>query len=230
MANRVQAGIHRANGRAAATAHFLLCCFAALLFSVLPACANIGRIQDENSRLRRENHELKAQVARQQERIGRLQGQIAALEKKIETPSPALPDVQRSDLTVVSAIELGKYSGAYDSDGDGSLDEARVYLHTLDQHGRFVPAVGRAVMQVVAIRASGPVELGKQVFEPKAFTDAYVSGLAGTHFTLEAKLPTPPPAEADDLTIKVTFTDAATGASFSKQMVQKLRSASNERE
>lgn len=181
---------------------------------------NAGRVSEENSRLRRENMALSGQVEASKSQVERLRGQIQALQAKVDTPGPALPDVQASDLPVVTKITFGKYSGVMDTDGDGADDVVRVYVHTLDQHGRFLPAVGRAIVQVVTIEPdAAPRQLARAVFEPKQFTAAYRSGFTGTHYTLEAKLDPPLAKDAGDVTIKVTFTDAATGAAFMAQLL-----------
>jgi hypothetical protein len=79
--------------------------------------------------------------------------------------------------------------------------------------------VGKAALQVVRIDATeGVKELARRDYDVKAFDEAFVSGLTGTHFTLEAQIHPPLPTAKADVTIKVTFTDAATGATFTHQM------------
>ncbi len=190
--------------------------FLALLSTCLPGCGSSARISEENTRLRRENYDLAQKVAQLEENAKLRDAQFAALEQKLN--AHPVEGVRVSDLPVVSKIDFGTHSGIFDSNGDGTLDTARVYLHTLDQRGRFLPAAGKAVMQVVLIDASaGAKEIARAAFDPKAFDAAYVSGFTGTHFTLEAAISPALPKQTKDATIKVTFTDAATGASFTQQ-------------
>ena len=195
----------------------------ACLFAQLVACGSTS-VSDENARLRRQNLELNEKVkALEGEILGR-DGQIAALQAKIKSPGPAVEGVKASDFPVVSKLAFGGYSGAFDSDGDGRIDTVRVYLHTLDQNGRFYPAVGKAVLQVVRLDADQPPkQLARKAFDAKAFSNAYVSGFTGTHFTLEVKLEPALARDMSEITIQVTYTDAATGAALNQQMVAKLQ-------
>jgi len=196
--------------------YFFLC-----LSCVLLAGCNAGAISDENTRLRRENHDQAQELAALKADVERRQAQIAALEKQATLPKPAIDGVRLADLPVVTKLEFGGYSGVYDSNGDGGDDTVRVYVRPIDQRGRFYPAVGKAVLQAVAIEAGKPpVDVAVREFSPKELDAAYVEGFTGSHFTLETKLPASPPAE---LTIKVTFTDAQTGAVLTQQMNTKVK-------
>ncbi len=187
---------------------------------LLSGC-NSAAISDENTRLRREHFELTNQVAALKADAQRRETQINALSTQASLPKPAVDGVKLADLPVVTKLEFGTYSGGFDSDGDGIDDTVRVYLQPLDQRGRFYPAVGKAVLQVVAIEADKPpVEVGRRDYDPKAFDNAYVAGFTGTHFTLETKLKSVP---AGEVTIKVTFTDGETGATISQQLAAKLK-------
>jgi len=187
---------------------------------LLSGC-NSAAISDENTRLRREHFELTNQVAALKADSQRRETQINALSTQASLPKPAVDGVKLADLPVVTKLEFGTYSGGFDSDGDGIDDTVRVYLQPLDQRGRFYPAVGKAVLQVVAIEADKPpVEVGRRDYDPKAFDNAYVAGFTGTHFTLETKLKSVP---AGEVTIKVTFTDGETGATISQQLAAKLK-------
>ena len=182
---------------------------------------NSAAISDENSRLRREHLELTTQVAALKAEAQRRETQINALSNQATLTKPAVEGVKLADLPVVTKLEFGAYSGAFDSDGDGSDDTVRIYLQPLDQRGRFFPAVGKAVLQVVAIEPSkAPTEIARREYDPKAFDAAYVAGFTGTHFTLEAKLNA---TTAKEVTIKVTFTDGQTGAAMSHQMAAKIK-------
>lgn len=201
------------------SSRFQLAVLSLTLFS-LTGC-NSAAISEENTRLRREHFELTQQVAALKADAQRRETQINALSNQASLSKPAVEGVKLADLPVVTKLEFGTYSGGFDSNGDGSDDTVRIYLQPLDQRGRFYPAVGKAVLQVVVIEAEKPpVELARREYDPKAFDNAYVAGFTGTHFTLETKLARIP---AGEVTIKVTFTDGATGATLSQQMAAKLK-------
>jgi len=197
--------------------------FGVVVFIVALGGCNAGRVSQENSRLRRENLELTETVDARNKQISRLQGQVEAMTAKVNAPRPALANVKPSDLPVATRITFGRYSGAYDEDGDRKDDTVRIYVVTEDQKGRFIPVAGKAVLQVVSIEPdAGASELVKKVYDPKALDEAYTTGLTGTHYTLEAKLPDSLPPSGQ-VTVKVSLTDAATGAALTAQMVVKVR-------
>lgn len=202
----------------------LVFCAIAIAVTVSVAGCGSSSVSQENRDLRRENLKLADQLESHQQSITQLQGQLDALNSKINSPAPALAGVKKTDLPVVSRIEFGKFTGAFDTTGDGTNDTVRVYLHLLDQRGRFLPAVGKAVLQVVTIETdSPPKQIGHKVYEPKAFTACYVAGLTGTHFTLELAPVKSLQKGASEVTIKVTYTDAVTGATFTKQIASKFK-------
>ncbi len=197
------------------------CVLAGVLAIASISGCNSAAISEENTRLRREHYELTQQVAALKVEAQRRETQINALSHQASLTRPAVDGVNLADLPVVTKLEFGAYSGGFDGNGDGADDTVRIYLQPLDQRGRFYPAVGKAVLQVVVIDADKPpVELARREYDPKAFDNAYVSGFTGTHFTLETKLASIP---AGEVTIKVTFTDGATGATLSQQMAAKLK-------
>lgn len=205
---------------------------AALSMTQVVGCG--ARVAEENSRLRRQVLELEDRVDELEQQVAAKNVQIRTFERKLEQPDPPVTGVRPSDLPMLAGIGFGRYSGAFDTTGDGADDTVRVYLLTEDQHGRFLPIAGKATVQVVWIPQDGePVELAKKTFDPAALRDAYVAGLTGTHYTLEVKLPSPLPAAIKDrveATTKVTVTDAASGATLTKQQSTLIRATKAARE
>ena len=192
------------------------------LFCTACAGPDPAKISAENDRLRRQNLDLTRKTDELEKKVGLLEAQIDTLAQRLQTKA-GLEGVAAADLPTAVKIEFDRYSGAYDTDGDGAADTLRVYVQTLDQRGRFVPVAGRAVLQAVAITPDPPpVVLASRVFAPAEFDDAYRSGFTGTHYTLEAKLPSPMPQGVREATVKVSVTDAATGAVLTGQQVMKL--------
>ena len=71
---------------------------------------------------------------------------------------------------------------------------------------------GSAILQVVAIHPSQePSILTEQVYTPREFHEAYRNGMTGTHYTLETVLPPDLSEGIGQVTVKVVFTEAATG-------------------
>jgi hypothetical protein len=194
-----------------------------LLALLLTACAgpDPAKISAESDRLRKENLDLSRQVDELKTKTDLQQAQINTLQQRLETKSK-VEGVAPADVPAAVTLRFDRYSGFYDTDGDGQPDTLRVYLETLDQRGRFVPVAGRAVLQAVVITPDQPpAVLAQRDFEPAQFDQAYRTGFTGTHYTLEAKLAAPLPSGVNEATVKVTVTDAATGAVLSQQQAMK---------
>jgi hypothetical protein len=94
-----------------------------------------------------------------------------------------------------------------------------------DAYGRFVQVVGTLVVEARAVPATGATDAGAPVLSttlrPGAVRDAYRSGLTGTHYSVE--LPLSGPAQAGDVMLRASFTDALTGATHTANLVRPVR-------
>jgi hypothetical protein len=192
---------------------------------LLAGCPGRGPrdFENVNDQLRRENMELRRQLVDLEQTIERRMDQIHSLQQQLATEPPAVPE---AELVQFTAVRIGRYSGVLDTTRDGSEDTLRVYVHTLDQHGRFMPANGRAEIQAVAVAPGRePVVLAERAFSPAEFTAAYRTGFTGTHYTLETPLQTAVPPGVDRATIVVRFTEARTGVSVTRDTVVPVRGA-----
>ncbi len=141
--------------------------------------------------------------------------EISALKDRLNGQSSKVPHVDSDYFPRVVQIKFNAFSGGVDKDHDGVDEFMRVYLVTLDQRGRFFPAVGRAKL-VALHRRNGQKTLtvAEQSFEPKELNKTYRTGFLGSHYRLDVKFDPPLPSDAKDLTVKVVFTDAASGIDF----------------
>jgi len=170
---------------------------------------------NENDKLRAERLELQRQLEQLNTQVENLMAEKAALRQRFETAPAPLPDAEAPTL---SRVRFGRYSGPVDDDGDGRDDRVRVYLQTLDQHGRMMPAAGRATLQAVVIPdEKPPYVLAQRAFDPPEFEDAFRSGFTGTHYTLELPLPEGVPDDVKQVTVKLTFVEHLTGVELSAE-------------
>jgi hypothetical protein len=182
-----------------------------------PLDKTIDDLRDENAALSHKVDSLSRESDLRRRQIGTLEQQLAATR-------PAIEGVRPGDVPRLVAVTLDSYTSALDTDHDGEDDALRLYVVASDQQGRFIPIAGRVVVQAVVIDAGKtPVELMQKTFAPSALDAAYRSGLTGTHYSLEVPLPRPLPAGVNEVTVKVTLTDAATGAAVTCQQVIKLK-------
>lgn len=174
--------------------------------------------------IRAENLRLRRQASRYEDQVQLLLAQVHSLEQRIETRSK-LVDVPASELPRVTAIKFDRYTGVADSDGDGIGDTLRIYLLTLDQKGRFMPAIGRVAVQAVALRPEQmPLIVAQKTVEPADFDKAYRTGLTGSHYTLEVHLSELLPQEVDRVTVTAIFADADTGTTLTYDQVVPVHS------
>src|SRR5690606_12922015 len=112
---------------------------------LLVGCAH-GGFENENDRLRAVNLRLQRELDRVQQQLDLRTDELAAVRQQLETePMP----VEGARPPQLSRIELDRYSGAVDVDGDGRDDVVRAYVRPLDGQGRFLPVSGKAVVQLV---------------------------------------------------------------------------------
>ena len=185
-----------------------LASIAILALGLLPACGG-GSYLNENDRLREQNLGLAEQVqdlGRQVEDL-KIQLQIAR-----RPAAPALPPGIQPAQCV--RIEIGRFSAAADTDGDGRNDAVRLYLAPQDANRRFIQVTGRARVSVVAIVPGRDARtLGTRTFEPAAFDGSYRSGITGTHYTLVCPLTEAVPQGVRQLTVRAALDDLVTGQS-----------------
>jgi hypothetical protein len=193
-----------------------------LVAACLPAChVRIGGGgENDADRLRRENLGLHEEIAGLRRQLELRQAEAESLRQSLASAGgAALPGAQ---VPRVVALRFEGASGALDTNGDGVPDILRVYVRPIDQQGRFLVATGQAVVQAVAIQAGAPPRvLAEKTFAPAEFDAGYRSGLVGTHFTLDVPLPAEA-ADVQEATVKVTFTDAATGAVVTQQAPMRI--------
>ena len=180
----------------------------AVLLSVPWGCGP-RNFDTEADELRRRNQELLEQVRSLERDIEQYIEETQALRQRVVDKHGG---IEGADPPRLSQIRFGRYSGALDTDADGDDDLIRLYVLTLDQHGRFMPVA--AVATVKAVRNESdqdPQVIVEQQYGPQEFDKRYRSGLTGTHYTLDIKLPSPVPEGLDESDVSLFIKDAATG-------------------
>lgn len=196
-------------------------CVALALVFALPACTfTLGGNPNAADEVRAENLKLKKQVDELSTKLELRTGEIDALRQQQEAGAVPMPG---AETPVFSKLVMDRYSGAIDTDKSGKDDLVRIYVKTLDQQGRFMPVAGRGVIQVVLIRPDAePQVLVETTYEPAELDAAYRTGITGTHYTLEARLPDDLPDGTIDATTVFTFTQADTGVEMSTQAATRI--------
>ncbi|NJL32335.1 MAG: hypothetical protein HC898_12360 [Phycisphaerales bacterium] len=179
---------------------------------LLGGCAGPRDFLNENDILRRENLQLKTTVDELNHKLESRLDQIAALEQATNPDRPKLPGVEPGDIPVAVSLRYGMYTGAVDTNGDGSDDLIRLYFQPLDQKRRFIPVAADVRVQVVVVTpGSEPLVLADMPFTTADLDRTYRTGVTGTHYTVEVPLPKDMPQDVREVVVDLQVTDAATG-------------------
>ena len=193
---------------------------AAGLLAVSGCTLGPRNFENENDRLRREVMQLEEQVEELSAQLKRRLGEIQHLRAKLDVP----PDVE---TPMLSDVELGRYTGAVDDDGDGRDDALVAYVRTLDQKGRFLPVSAEAALAAAVIDVEGETPdvwvFQRQRFDTEAFDRAFRTGLTGTHYTLRLALPEQGELP-EEVTLRVVVSPVTSEATFTDQKAVRLRS------
>ena len=186
-----------------------------LLCGIIPltACtAGPRNFANDNDRLREENLRLQRRVLSLDSQLQNAQQQIGHLQRHADRTPRTTPDGQPVDAPRLTSLKFDRLSGILDTDSDGTADHARLYVRTLDQHGRFIPVAARASAQVVSINPGHPpTVLGETALTAQEMDAAYRSGITGTHYTITLPIDNKRPVEHEDVTAKVVLTDLQHG-------------------
>lgn len=172
--------------------------------------------------LRRDRAALAQRLDQLEQDIARRLEQIDQLER--EQAAGPVDGVNPVDLPRFVELKVGRFSGPLDTNDDGRDDVVRLYLETLDQHGRFLPVAGRGTAQVVILSVDQPPTVaGEMTVEPKTFDASYRSGLMGTHYRIDIPVEAPGERGLHTAAVKMAVMDAATGAVVECDASMRLR-------
>lgn len=153
-----------------------------------------------------------------QRQVEQLTTENTRLEKRVETLS-AIPKDQL-ELWSLRRIEIGRFTGLYDKDKDGTKEQFVVYVQPIDQDGDLIKSPGSVDVQLWDLNKSGAeAMLGQWQVEPKELKKRWVKALLSTSYRLVFDITDQASQSAEPLTVKVTFTDLLTGKVFQEQKV-----------
>ncbi|MEZ6193013.1 MAG: hypothetical protein R3C45_17210 [Phycisphaerales bacterium] len=190
-----------------------------LLCSLLSGCGPKNFV-NENDKLREQNLKLTQQVDELNKQMELRLGEIETLRAQ----SAGERAIKEADPPVLAKIEFARYSSAVDTNADGKDDLIRVYLTPLDHKGRMLPVSGRLKIQAVTLQDDAPPALlAARTYEPDEFDAAYRANFTGYHYTIELPLPESLDPATTSATVKITFTEAVTGAEHSEEKIIKIK-------
>ena len=195
--------------------HPILVLFAALLVA---GCA--GKPNAANIELRKQNETLATDIARLNTELNAREATIKTLEASTPT-LPTLPAERLNELYTVHGLVLGRLTGGADLDpSNPGTDGLKIYVVPTDAAGDELKSAGSFKIEAFDLAAAEP-RVGAWAFT----VEEAKSNWNGSGLLYEYVLPCPfdsIPAH-EEITIKVTFTDALTQRQTTEQKIVKLR-------
>jgi hypothetical protein len=181
----------------------------------------VGRPNQANILLRKQKQELEEKIAGLEREKARDAALIRALQD--DRPSvPTLPSQRLSELFTTRAIEFGRLTGGIDLDRTKAGDEGvKVYVVPADQDGQPLKAAGSFVIRAFDLSEPRTQLIGTWEFDVEAAKKNWYGSIL--NYTYAFALPWQQVPRHEELTLKVTFTEALTGRSFNAQTVAKIK-------
>jgi hypothetical protein len=170
-----------------------------------------GHPDQANVLLRKENQQLTRQVSDLQHQNDGLKAQLAANQQAPGATTQQLPQSRLDKLFTVCGLDVSKWTGGFNSQGDGPAQMLRVYAVPIDQSGEAIKAAGAFTVQLFDLDESNTL-LDTWAF-PVEQASANSYGQAFLHnYILNCPWKTPP--QHSDLLVRVKFMDELTGREF----------------
>ena len=152
-----------------------------------------------------------------QQENDRLHAQVAALSN--------LPEgIGVGDLYHVVDVRLTKFTGLYDEDKDGKIDQLCVYLKPVDADGDVVKAAGHVTVQLWDLSGqNSEALLGEWRVSSEDLRKEWFSSLMTVNYRLRFPLEDQWTDPALSLTVRVVFKDYLTGEEHKAQRAVKPR-------
>lgn len=176
-------------------------------------------------RVRRENQELRNKIAELERREQGHLAQIRSLESNATTV-PSLPSERLDTLFTTHGLRFGRLTGGADLDREAPGHEGlKVYVVPTDGHGQPLKAAGSFVVEAFDLAKGKDHRVGRWEFPLDQAEKNWFGQAMLYTYVLTAPWPDGRRPEHEDLTLRVTFTDALTGRTFTEQKVVKANLA-----
>ena len=180
-----------------------------------PFCAGCGGPNKANIELRKQNQALRKQV----KELERAREADAATIRSLQGTDRAvttLPLERLESLYTTHGLRIGKLTGGFDTDRDKPGDELlKVYAVPLDRTGDLLKAAGSFTVELFDLSDEKEVRIGQWAFSAEQTPELWHGQVLSYGYVLPCPWQTVP--EHENLTVKVAFTDALTGRTFTEQ-------------
>ncbi|MCP4613119.1 MAG: hypothetical protein GY845_30875 [Planctomycetes bacterium] len=143
------------------------------------------------------------------------------LTKQIHTLSGLPEQLKGQNLYSVQNIEIGKYTGLFDKDKDGTKEKLIVYIEPLDEQGDVIKAAADIEVELWDLsKTDGSALLAKwPPTKPDELKKLWFDSMLKVNYRLTFDVTDKVKSVDEPLTVKVTFTDYLSGKVFKKQKV-----------
>jgi hypothetical protein len=207
------------NIRHALSCRTSLCGFA-LVTLIVAFAGGCAKPNAANIQLRKENAELRAQVADLERRH---RADVASLRARENdgTTAASLPQERLDQLFTVHGIQFGRLTGPADWDPKSPGDDGlKIYVVPIDGAGQQLKAAGSFVVEAFDLARGDNARIGRWEFPLDQAAKNWFGQALLYGYVLQAPWQQRP--EHSDVTLKVSFTDALTGRTFTEQKVVKV--------
>ena len=161
--------------------------------------------------LTQEKSELQKQIEQSEKENEQLKQQVQVLS--------GLPEEARlENLNLLKDTKIGRYTGFFDKDKDGTKEKLIVYLQPTDEQGDGIKAVGTVDVQLWDLnKTDQEALLGEWKVEPSELKNLWFKTMLSVNYRLIFDVADIVENLEEPLTVKITFTDYTTGKVFKKQ-------------
>ena len=143
------------------------------------------------------------------------------LQKQIHTLSGLPEQLKGENLYSIQNVEIGKYTGFFDKDKDGTKEKLIVYIEPIDEQGDIIKAAADVEVELWDLsKTDGSALLAKwPPVKPDELKKLWFDSMLKINYRLTFDVTDIVKSFDEPLTVKVTFTDYLSGKVFKKQKV-----------
>ncbi len=205
---------------------FRFFCFLSSVLCLLSFAAGCENANSIRTPLVEQIGNLTEQKKQLENQLEQTRAENKQLTKQMHVLSGLPEEVKGDNLYRLEIIKIGKYTGFFDKDDDGTKEKLIVYIQPIDEEGDIIKATGAVDVQLWDLDSSDAKQalLGQWHVEPIELKKLWFATLVTINYRLTFDIADKVQSFDEPLTVKVTFTDYLSGKVFKEQKVIKPQS------
>ena len=185
-----------------------------IFFILVTGCST----PDEKESVTGQIEQLTQEKTQLQKQIEQSEEENKQLKQQLQVLSGLPKEAKLENLNLLKNIKIGRYTGFFDKDKDGTKEKLIVYIQPTDEQGDALKAVGTAEVQLWNLnKTNGQAMLGQWKVEPEELKKLWFETLVSIYYRLTFDVADIVDSLQESPTVKVTFTDYLTGKIFKEQ-------------